>query len=385
MITVGPTTYIFCPSVAHPEICENCGSTMGDHHGNHPGVPTACSRHALERAGKVPPTPMKFSQVNDPNSFEPKGMNVHELHASPTPETHRYVGMWRPTFDAAIAQCKMPNIGYRCPCGGSGGLTEWVMEHWLAGHFDVPQYEAKPISKAAEPTLGYEEWHEANPHRAIDKTPPITKAQMLAQMEMIPDDAVIDSWRVMQRRPAQPSVWGHSTTPGELGGPPRLPTVQECLTEAALLCLDELQAFFGEETVGKFSENMQATWDTAAIDQGWRLIEQARGILKRIRLYCPPNLRPSGLSDGDRQLIDDSILLGDLMSVIREAFPASPELARQDVNFAEKAKALFKRITSYTQVPCFCPTCEAAKAKDQSISPPPADRPASPPHPSRPA
>lgn len=44
------------------------------------------------------------------------------------------------------------------------------------------------------------------------------------------------------------------------------------------------------------------------------------------------------------ELLRDSILLGDLMAVIRETFPGSPELASQDGNFAERAALLFKKL-----------------------------------------
>lgn len=82
----------------------------------------------------------------------------------PTPETHRYVGMWRPPFESLWLY---PRNQYHfdeitCPCGAqlpnpgkyAVGSTPKILRdhawaHWFAGHFDEPQYE--PLESTARP------------------------------------------------------------------------------------------------------------------------------------------------------------------------------------------------------------------------------------------
>lgn len=81
-------------------------------------------------------------------------------NSAPTPATHRYVGMWRPPLAEVIRRefvqhpsgefyfdCPCGSVCFRCsaavrgPCDAASSLT--LLNHWLAGHFDEPQYEAK--------------------------------------------------------------------------------------------------------------------------------------------------------------------------------------------------------------------------------------------------
>lgn len=76
--------------------------------------------------------------------------------STPTPETHRYVGMWRPPWepllddfdsqwnrgDHAIIKGPMAPGGRRYDDGNE------LRADYLAGHFDVPQYEPKEKADA---------------------------------------------------------------------------------------------------------------------------------------------------------------------------------------------------------------------------------------------
>jgi hypothetical protein len=73
-------------------------------------------------------------------------------HETPAPETHRYIGMWRPPFEHVLADHKKVNTiyledgGFLYPFGDAYGDkrgTIKLKEYWLAGHFDVPQYVRK--------------------------------------------------------------------------------------------------------------------------------------------------------------------------------------------------------------------------------------------------
>jgi hypothetical protein len=84
----------------------------------------------------------------------------HVPYVATSPETHRYVGMWRPPFDTIFTtENKLGRYQYSmCPCGIGLANPElcspairhqsWedAHKHWLAGHFDVPQYELKGMS-----------------------------------------------------------------------------------------------------------------------------------------------------------------------------------------------------------------------------------------------
>lgn len=83
---------------------------------------------------------------------------------TPTKETHRYVGMWRPPFEEVTKRaedsfsCK--SVPFVCTCGvslmhTSGGIAwkldrEKRLDHWLAGHFDEPIYEPLAEDKESE-------------------------------------------------------------------------------------------------------------------------------------------------------------------------------------------------------------------------------------------
>lgn len=70
----------------------------------------------------------------------------------PTPETHRYLGMFRPPWEEVLAKMKAVDSRYLQDgnvllpfsdnygnCSGTFKLKEW----WLAGYYDAPQYELK--------------------------------------------------------------------------------------------------------------------------------------------------------------------------------------------------------------------------------------------------
>ena len=81
---------------------------------------------------------------------------------APTAETHRFMGMWRPPLETLL-QKDAAEHRIRCPCNEwkAQWLVRWgntchydnqmnreqshreFLEHWLAGHFDEPQYELK--------------------------------------------------------------------------------------------------------------------------------------------------------------------------------------------------------------------------------------------------
>ena len=75
---------------------------------------------------------------------------------APTPETHRYVGMWRPPFEVVCP--KVGESAPACNCGARLPLREEILDHWLAGHFDEPQYEAKE-RHAGAPKPYTVRWH----------------------------------------------------------------------------------------------------------------------------------------------------------------------------------------------------------------------------------
>ena len=52
----------------------------------------------------------------------------------PSPDTHRYIGMWRPSFDQA------QKMNYPDTCGHSSTI-KGVHHNWLSGHYDTPIYE----------------------------------------------------------------------------------------------------------------------------------------------------------------------------------------------------------------------------------------------------
>jgi len=89
---------------------------------------------------------------------------------APTPETHRYVGMWRPPFESLwLYQRKLYRLDeITCPCGAqlpnpqsySVGATPKILRdhawaHWFGGHFDEPQYEAKTWAETRPECEGF--------------------------------------------------------------------------------------------------------------------------------------------------------------------------------------------------------------------------------------
>lgn len=73
---------------------------------------------------------------------------------TPTPETHRYLGMWRPPWEDAQMEAKNKREP-QCRCGEylqmmSINGTGTLMSHYLSGHFDTPQYE--PIRSLGQST-----------------------------------------------------------------------------------------------------------------------------------------------------------------------------------------------------------------------------------------
>jgi len=91
-----------------------------------------------------------------------------------TPESHRYVGMWRPPLES-LTHKDVPVEQLFCPCGAAEWEVRWgiiwhhnakmsrtervtgefkreFVDHYLAGHFDTPIYEPKPMLSVQFPT-----------------------------------------------------------------------------------------------------------------------------------------------------------------------------------------------------------------------------------------